>query len=93
MTESCPRVSVDLSVRLKKLKNNFFLNPFFSYLLPAKIGEEILVEGKCLKIGWMMAFTEATFIKKCDGSIVAKGRHNLYFLRNLQNKQENLNEK
>lgn len=78
MTESCPRVSVDLSV---------------SYLLPAKIGEEILVEGKCLKIGWMMAFTEATFIKKCDGSIVAKGRHNLYFLRNLQNKEKILNEK
>uniref|UniRef100_A0A1I8B8S6 Acyl-coenzyme A thioesterase 13 n=1 Tax=Meloidogyne hapla TaxID=6305 RepID=A0A1I8B8S6_MELHA len=73
MTETCPRVSVDLSV---------------SYLLPAKIGEEIIIEGKCLKIGWMMAFTEATFIKKCDGSIVAKGRHNMYFLRNLKKESE-----
>ena len=59
-----------------------------SYLLPAKIGEEIIVEGKCLKIGWMMAFAEASFIRKSDGALVAKGRHNMYFLRDRQVKEE-----
>jgi acyl-coenzyme A thioesterase PaaI-like protein len=64
------------------LPNNFPL--LFSYLLPAKIGDEIIVEGKCLKIGRMMAFTEATFIRKRDGVMVAKGRHNMFMLRPKQ---------
>lgn len=74
IVESCRRVSLDLSV---------------SYLLPAKLGEKIFVEARCLKIGGMMAFTEATFTRQKDGALVAKGRHNMYLLRrNIQTIKE-----
>jgi acyl-coenzyme A thioesterase PaaI-like protein len=57
-------------------------------LLPAKLGDEIIVEAKCLKIGGMMAFTEATLKRRRDGALVAKGKHNMFMLRHKMPKQQ-----
>jgi hypothetical protein len=57
-------------------------------LLPAKIGDEIVVEANCLKIGGMMAFTEATLTRRGDGAMVAKGKHNMFMLRHRQQPQQ-----
>lgn len=53
-------------------------------MLPVKLGEVITIEAKCLKIGRNMAFCEATFRRKLDGKIVAKGKHNIAFLHHLR---------
>uniref|UniRef100_A0A183C4N2 4HBT domain-containing protein n=1 Tax=Globodera pallida TaxID=36090 RepID=A0A183C4N2_GLOPA len=52
-----------------------------SYLLPAKIGEEVVVKAECLKVGRSIAFTETTFSRKSDGAVLAKGKHNIYMMR------------
>jgi len=64
-----PMVSVDISV---------------SYMLPAKLGEVVTIEAVCLKIGKNIAFTEATFRRKSDNAIIAKGKHNISFLHHLK---------
>lgn len=60
----------------------------FSYMLPIKIGEVVTIEALCLKIGRNMAFTEATFRRKSDGALVAKGKHNIAFLNHLRRKTD-----
>uniref|UniRef100_A0A915EAZ8 Acyl-coenzyme A thioesterase 13 n=1 Tax=Ditylenchus dipsaci TaxID=166011 RepID=A0A915EAZ8_9BILA len=64
-----PMVSTDLSV---------------SYMLPAQIGEVVSIEAVCLKIGRNLAFTEATFRRKSDNALIAKGKHNISFLHHLK---------
>ncbi|EJD75297.1 hypothetical protein LOAG_17525 [Loa loa] len=51
-----------------------------SYLLPVKLGETVEIEGKVLKIGRNIAFTEAEFRRKGDNRIVAKGKHTIAFI-------------
>lgn len=51
-----------------------------SYMLPVKLGEAIEIEGKVLKVGRNIAFTEAEFRRKSDGRLVAKGKHTLAFI-------------
>ena len=53
-------VSVDLNV---------------SYCSASKIGNDLSIEGKLLKMGKRMAFTEVTFMEKGTNKIVATGRH------------------
>ena len=52
----------------------------FSYFLPAKIGETLLIEGIVLKAGKTMAFTEIEFRRRSDKALIAKGKHNLAFV-------------
>ncbi|KAI1713736.1 thioesterase superfamily domain-containing protein [Ditylenchus destructor] len=66
-----PMVSMDISV---------------SYMLPAKLGDVVVIEADCLKIGRNIAFTEATFRRKSDNALVAKGKHNISFLHHLKQK-------
>ncbi|TKR66739.1 hypothetical protein L596_022986 [Steinernema carpocapsae] len=51
-----------------------------SYLLPAKLGETILIEGIVLKCGRNIAFTECEFRRKTDRALVAKGKHTIAFM-------------
>ena len=57
-----PGVSVDMSI---------------SYLRPAKVGEEILINAELVKMGRSLAFTSAELLHK-DGKLIAKGSHTKY---------------
>ncbi|KXJ13205.1 acyl-coenzyme A thioesterase 13 [Exaiptasia diaphana] len=50
-----------------------------SYLSAAKVGQEIMVDAKCTKIGKSLVFTTAD-ITLADGSPVAQGKHTKYFI-------------
>ena len=49
-----------------------------SFVSAAKIDENIIIEGKLLKLGKKMAFTQVDLLKE-DGSLVATGRHTKAF--------------
>lgn len=51
-------------------------------MLPVKLGEEIEIEGRVLKIGRNIAFAEAEFRRKSDSRVVAKGKHTIAFIPN-----------
>ena len=56
-----PGVSVDMSQ---------------TFLSPARVGASLHVEGRCLRAGKRLAFTEVTLrLGGADGAIVATGRH------------------
>lgn len=57
-----PGVSVDMNI---------------SYLRPAKIGEEIIINAEVIKMGQTLAFTSAELLHK-DGKLIAKGSHTKY---------------
>ena len=44
------------------------------YVSAAKIGEKITCEGRVIKLGGRIAFTEVV-VKGADGRVVATGRH------------------
>ena len=46
-----------------------------SFLAAAKAGEELSVEGRVLKSGRRLAFTEVHIRRKNDGVLIASGRH------------------
>ena len=54
-----PQVTVDLGV---------------SYLAGAKLGDEVVIEARVLKVGRTVAFSEATARKRDDGTLLASGR-------------------
>lgn len=56
----------------------------FSYILTAKLGETITIEGKVLKIGRNIAFAEAEFRRKSDNALIAKGKITLALLNHLK---------
>lgn len=55
-----PGVSVELNV---------------SYCTAAKLGDSVIIEGRLLKTGKTLAFTEVTFTSAATGKLVATGRH------------------
>lgn len=55
-------VSVDMSI---------------SYLRPARIGDEIVINTEVTKLGHSLAFTSAELVHQ-DGKIIAKGSHTKY---------------
>lgn len=55
-------VSVDMSI---------------SYLRPARIGDEIVINTEVTKLGQSLAFTSAELVHQ-DGKIIAKGSHTKY---------------
>lgn len=57
-----PGVSVDMSI---------------SYLRPARIGDEIVINTEVTKLGHSLAFTSAELVHQ-DGKIIAKGSHTKY---------------
>lgn len=48
------------------------------------VGDTVVIDATCLKIGRSMAFTECEFRKKGDNTLIAKGKHNLAFLNHLK---------
>lgn len=55
-----PGVSVDINV---------------SYVAPAKAGDTVVCEGRVLKSGRRLGFTEVVLTSKATGRLVATGRH------------------
>jgi acyl-coenzyme A thioesterase 13 len=55
-----PGVSVELSV---------------SFLAAAKLGEEVAIEGRVLRQGKKLGFTQVDLRRKSDGTLLATGRH------------------
>ncbi|GLJ24881.1 hypothetical protein SUGI_0475890 [Cryptomeria japonica] len=49
-----------------------------SYLAAAKLGEEIEIEAKVLRIGKAIAFAAVDLRKKKTGELIAQGRHTKY---------------
>ena len=45
-----------------------------NFISAAKAGEEIIIEGKVLKSGRRLGFTQVD-LKRKDGSLIATGRH------------------
>jgi acyl-coenzyme A thioesterase 13 len=56
------------------LKAGVSLEMSIGYVSAAKIGERITCEGRVIKLGGRIAFTEVV-IKGADGRVVATGRH------------------
>jgi len=48
-----------------------------SYLRPAKVGEEIIINAEVVKLGQTLAFTSAELLNE-DGKLIAKGSHTKY---------------
>ena len=48
-----------------------------SYLRPAKVGDEIVINTEVVKMGQTLAFTSAELLHK-DGKLIAKGSHTKY---------------
>jgi acyl-coenzyme A thioesterase 13 len=46
-----------------------------SYMNAAKLGEEVRVHGKLLKLGRRLAVTEVECVRVRDGVLLASGRH------------------
>jgi len=46
-----------------------------SYTNAARVGDTLMIEGRVLKTGKTLGFTEVTINRKSDGKLVAKGRH------------------
>ena len=57
-----PGVSIDMNI---------------SYLRPAKIGDEIIINTEVVMMGRTLAFTSAELLHQ-DGKIIANGRHTKY---------------
>ncbi|XP_063216020.1 acyl-coenzyme A thioesterase 13-like [Bacillus rossius redtenbacheri] len=55
-----PGVSVDMHI---------------TYTKGAKVGEEVIIDAKTLRVGKRMAFLEVELKKKLSGELVAKGLH------------------
>ncbi|KAH7721941.1 Protein F42H10.6 [Aphelenchoides avenae] len=55
-----------------------------SYMRPVPLGEQMIIEGRCLKIGMNIIFAEATFRRKSDGALLAKGKHTIARLNHLK---------
>ena len=56
-----PGVSVDMAI---------------SYLAAARVGERVVIEGRCLKMGGRLAFTEVKiYLGELGGKLVATGTH------------------
>ncbi|KAL3103042.1 hypothetical protein niasHT_022878 [Heterodera trifolii] len=70
---------VELAAPNSSLKSLFVS---ISYLLPAKIGERIVIKSECLKVGRSITFTETTVSRKGDGAVLAKAKHNISMARN-----------
>lgn len=47
---------------------------------PARRGETVLMEAKCLRAGRSIAFTEATFWREADGEVVVRARQQMAIL-------------
>ncbi len=58
-TQSTPHATVDMNV---------------SFLAGPRVGDEIVVEGRALKVGRSIAFCEAEVTRRGKGDLVAKGR-------------------
>jgi len=56
-------VSVDMSI---------------SYLRPAKVGEEIIIDAKTVKLGKSLAFLSVEIRNKKDNKLIATGTHTKY---------------
>ena len=46
-----------------------------SFIAAAKMGEELRLTGKALKVGKTLGFSEVTITRKSDGKLVATGKH------------------
>lgn len=88
--KNIPMSSTDLSVRYALHRKILKETLVFSYFLPAKIGENLIITATVLKAGRTMAFTEIEFRRQVDDALIAKGKHNLAFLPIPQDKMENL---
>lgn len=42
---------------------------------PPKIGDTVVINAECLKIGRKLAFATVDFLDKDTGKIIAQGRH------------------
>ena len=54
------------------------LNMNFTYLKPAKIGEEILIDSRTVKKGGNLAFLECEIKSRESGKLLVKGSHTQY---------------
>lgn len=45
---------------------------------PAKIGETVIIDAECLKIGKTLAFATVSLLNKDTGKLIAQGRHTKY---------------
>ncbi|XP_003389589.1 PREDICTED: acyl-coenzyme A thioesterase 13-like [Amphimedon queenslandica] len=61
--EHPPGVSTDLNI---------------SYMRPAKIGETVIIDAECLKVGKTLAFASVSLLNKDTGKLIAQGRHTKY---------------
>ncbi|VDI10066.1 acyl-coenzyme A thioesterase 13 [Mytilus galloprovincialis] len=46
-----------------------------SYMKAAKVGEEILIDAKTLRVGNRLAFLTVDITRKADGTLLAQGKH------------------
>ena len=60
-----PGVSVDINI---------------SFLLAAKVGDKLSIEGSVLKSGKKLGFTEVTILREHDQKVLAVGRHTKAFV-------------
>ena len=49
-----------------------------SYIRPALLGETIVIEARCLKVGRGLSFANVNIFRKSDGLLVASGRHTMF---------------
>lgn len=45
---------------------------------PALLGETVVINAKCLKVGKTLAFTAVDLLNKDTGKLIAQGRHTKY---------------
>ena len=77
ITAQCLGLSVNTGMASVELAVRFFVlfyntEAWFSYLLPAKMGDTLEITATVLKCGKNMAFTEAEFRRKSDGKLCAR---------------------
>jgi len=54
---------------------------FFRYLASAKIGDEVIINAKTVKLGKNLAFLNVLLIRKDDNCVLAQGTHTKYMRR------------
>jgi len=50
----------------------------FRYLRAAKLGDEIIIDAKTVKLGKSLAFLSVEIRNKSDGKVIATGTHTKY---------------
>lgn len=60
------------------LKLKWLVHFLYRYMKAAKVGDEIVIDAKTLKLGSRLAFLTVDITKKSDGSLLAQGKHTKY---------------